>query len=40
VIAEIGEDGGLVRFEVLRVSRVAEGAEQVQFATTGSRQLW
>ena len=34
VIADSGEDGGVVRFEVLRASRVVEDAEQVQFATT------
>jgi uncharacterized protein YuzE len=34
VIADFGEDGGVVRFEVLRASRVVEDAEQVQFATT------
>jgi uncharacterized protein YuzE len=35
VIADFGEDGGVVRFEVLRASRAVEDAEQVQFATTG-----
>ncbi len=35
VIADFGEDSGVVRFEVLRASRVVEDAEQVQFATTG-----
>jgi hypothetical protein len=37
VIADFGEDGGVVRFkfEVLRASRVVEDAEQFQFATTG-----
>jgi uncharacterized protein YuzE len=35
VIADFGEDGGVVRFEVLRASRVVEDAEQVQFTTTG-----
>jgi len=34
VIADFGEDGGVVRFEVLRASGVVEDAEQVQFATT------
>jgi uncharacterized protein YuzE len=34
VIADFGEDGGVVRFEVLCASRVVEDAEQVQFATT------
>jgi uncharacterized protein YuzE len=34
VIADFGEDGGVVRFEVLRASRVVEDAEPVQFATT------
>jgi uncharacterized protein YuzE len=35
VIADLDEDGDVVRFEVLRASRVVEDAEQVQFATTG-----
>ena len=35
VIAAFGEDGGVVRFELLRASRVVEDAEQVQFAITG-----
>ena len=35
VIADFGEDGGVVRLEVLRASRVVEDAERVQFATTG-----
>jgi hypothetical protein len=35
VIADFGEDGGAVRFEVLRASRVVEDAERVQFVTTG-----
>ena len=35
VIAGVGEDGGVVRFEILRASRVVEDAEQVQFPTTG-----
>jgi uncharacterized protein YuzE len=35
VIADFGEDGGVVRFEVLRASQVVEDAERVQFATTG-----
>ena len=35
VIADFGEDGGVVRFEILRASRVVEEAERVQFATTG-----
>jgi uncharacterized protein YuzE len=34
VIADFGEDGGVVRFEILRASRVVEDAERVQFATT------
>jgi uncharacterized protein YuzE len=33
VIADFGEDGGVVRFEVLRASRVVEDAEQAHFAT-------
>ncbi len=35
VITVFGDDGGLVRFEILRASRVVEDAEQIQFATTG-----
>lgn len=35
VIADFGEDGGVVCFEVLRASRVVEDAEHVQFATSG-----
>lgn len=35
VIADFGEDGGVVRFEILRASRVVENAGEVQFATTG-----
>lgn len=35
VIADFGEDGGVVRFEILRASRVVEDAEGVQFATMG-----
>jgi uncharacterized protein YuzE len=37
MIADLGEDGGVVRFkfEVLRASRVVEDAEQVQFVSTG-----
>jgi hypothetical protein len=34
-IAAFGEDGGVVRFELLRASRVVEDADQVQFAITG-----
>lgn len=34
VIADFGEDGDVVRFELLRASRVVEDAERVQFATT------
>jgi uncharacterized protein YuzE len=34
IIADFGEDGGVVRFEVLRASQVVEDAEQGQFATT------
>jgi uncharacterized protein YuzE len=34
VIADLGEDGCVVRFEVLRASRVIEDVERVQFATT------
>ena len=35
LIADFGEDGGVIRFAILRASRVVEDAEQVQFATTG-----
>jgi uncharacterized protein YuzE len=35
VIADFGEDGGVVSFEVLDASRVVEDAERVTFATTG-----
>ena len=35
VIADFGEDGGAVGFDVLRASRVVGDAEEVQFATTG-----
>jgi uncharacterized protein YuzE len=35
VIADFGENGGVVRFEVLRASRAVEDTERVQFATTG-----
>ncbi len=35
VIADFGEDSGVVRFEVLRASRVVEDAKQMHFATTG-----
>ena len=32
VIADFGEDGGVVRFEILRASRVVADAEDVRFA--------
>lgn len=35
VIADFGDDGGVVRFEILRASRVVENAGEVQFATVG-----
>ena len=35
VIVDVGEDGGVVRFEVLRASGAVEDAERVQFSTTG-----
>ncbi len=35
VIADLGDDGGVVRIEIPRASRVVEDAERVQFATTG-----
>ena len=34
VIADFGKDGGVVRFELLRASRVVEDTERVQCATT------
>lgn len=36
VIADFGPDGGVVRFEAPRASRVIKDASRVQFATTGS----
>ena len=35
VIADFGEDGGVVRFEILDASRVVENAREVQFALAG-----
>lgn len=35
VIADFGEDGGVVRLEILRASRVVEDTERVEFAATG-----
>lgn len=35
VLADFGEDGNVVRFEVLSASLAVDDAEQVQFATTG-----
>jgi hypothetical protein len=35
VIADFGEDGGVVCFELLRASRAVEDAERVQFVITG-----
>lgn len=32
IIADYGYDGGLVRFEVLRASKVVEKANEMQFA--------
>jgi uncharacterized protein YuzE len=32
IIADFGYDGGLVRFEVLRASKVVEKANEMQFA--------
>jgi len=34
VIADFGHDGGIVRFEILRASRVVEDTRAVEFATT------
>jgi uncharacterized protein YuzE len=35
VIADYGFDGGVVRFEVLRASKVVERANEMQFAVGG-----
>ena len=35
VIADFGDDGGVVRFEILRASQVVENAGEVQFAAVG-----
>ena len=32
VVADYGYDGGVVRFEVLRASKVVENAREMQFA--------
>jgi uncharacterized protein YuzE len=32
VIADFGYDGGIVRFEILRASKVVERAREIQFA--------
>lgn len=34
-IADLGEDGGVLRFELLRASRIVDEAERVQFAIIG-----
>ena len=34
VVADYGYDGGLVRFEVLRASKVVENAREMQFAVS------
>ena len=34
VVADYGFDGGLVRFEVLRASKVVENAREMQFAVS------
>jgi uncharacterized protein YuzE len=36
VIADFGEDGGIVRFEVLDASRVVEHPREMQFALAGT----
>jgi len=36
VIADFGEDGGIVRFEVLDASRVVEHTREMQFALAGA----
>jgi uncharacterized protein YuzE len=32
VIADFGYDGGVVRFEIMRASRVVENTREIQFA--------
>ena len=34
VVVDYGFDGGLVRFEVLRASKVVENAREMQFAVS------
>jgi uncharacterized protein YuzE len=34
VIADFGEDGGIVRLEILRASKVVENTTEIQFAVT------
>jgi len=36
VIADFGEDGGIVRFEVLDASRVVDRTREMQFALAGA----
>ncbi len=36
VIADFGEDGGIVRFEVLDASHVVERTREMQFALAGA----
>jgi uncharacterized protein YuzE len=36
VIADFGEDGGVVRFEILDASRVVDRAREIQFALAGA----
>jgi len=33
VIADFGDDGGIVRFEILDASKVAQKTREIQFAT-------
>ncbi len=37
VIADFGHDGGVVRFEILRASRVVDSAREMQFVYDDSR---
>jgi len=36
VIADFGEDGGVVRFEILDASRVVDRTREMQFALAGA----
>ena len=34
LIADFGYDGGVVRFEIMRASKVVQNAREIQFAVT------